>query len=245
MIRALCAFVVVLCATLSIPRAWATPPSKEIRERVMTLHDNAVADWDAGNYLDALDKFSEAYRLYPTPSLRYNVARVLSDLGRDVEALETFEAFLAEVGDGADPAALGVAKARVDVLRRKVGWIAVRCTTVETEVSLDGRPLGTCAALRPIRVERGAHQLTAQRPGFIPLVASAQVQGGETVTTELRLAPLSAGRGVHKKWWFWVALVGGAGAVAAGATLGALYGQPKNPSVSYSFSSLRMGSLGF
>jgi tetratricopeptide (TPR) repeat protein len=56
--------------------------------------------YDAGDYQGALERLRQAQALYPSPRLQFNFGLTFRSMGRDREALEAFERFLAETGDG-------------------------------------------------------------------------------------------------------------------------------------------------
>src|SRR5215471_12025381 len=55
------------------------------------------------DYAHALARFQEAYALVPSPNIHYDIGLAYLGLGRDIDALYAFDAFLA----GADQAAQG------------------------------------------------------------------------------------------------------------------------------------------
>jgi hypothetical protein len=201
------------------------------KQEAKRLLEDGNQQWDRGEYLTALAFFEHAYALYPSPRLRFNIARVLTDLGRDLEALEAFEAF---VGDERNqPAdAVGVAKAKIAVLERKIGRVSVRCSS-PGEISLDGKQIGSGPLDRTLRVSPGIHEVTAQRGGFAPYVAGVTVLPGDTKPVDVRFHKLGSDKPVAKRAWFWVTIIGVTAVAATGVALALKYGIPGPPEPTY------------
>ena len=214
------------------PQAATQAPAQPVsdgerRQQAERLRQGAIAAWDGGDYLAALDGFEKANRLYPSVNLRFNIARVLSDLGRDVEALEAFERFLAEAKN-APEGARGVARAKVEVLSQRVARLELKCLEPGAELRLDGQLLGIGPLERTVRVNPGPHQIAAEAKGLVPFVQAINPQAGQTLAPKIVLARPAKARPVYKKAWFWVTISGIAVAVA-GATLAGIYARPQDP----------------
>ncbi len=63
--------------------------------RVEALYGEGIAFYQAADYRQALERFREAYRVYPEPNLVYNIARCHEALGETDEAVRQYQAFLA------------------------------------------------------------------------------------------------------------------------------------------------------
>src|SRR5262245_64846875 len=94
--------------------------------------------YDRGDYEAALEKFSAAYRIFPSPKLWFNIGQANRDLGRPVEAVEAFDRFLR---DATDAPAGTVTEARQSAaeLKKKLGRIEIDCATDGAEITVDGK----------------------------------------------------------------------------------------------------------
>src|SRR5262245_7222499 len=76
--------------------------------------DLGTADYHAGRYPDALERFRRSYDLTGSDDILYNIATVLELLRRDEEALEHYERYLLAVPNAEDRPRI---EARMQVLR--------------------------------------------------------------------------------------------------------------------------------
>ena len=82
------------------PRKYTDEPSSAAE-----LFAAGVRHFEAGEFEDALESFTQAYRLKPHPIVRVNMANCFEELGRPVEAEFNYERFLSESAEqgGASP----------------------------------------------------------------------------------------------------------------------------------------------
>jgi len=214
-------------APASAPIVSSIPPTPEDpkearRQDAKRYLDQAVAAYERGDHLAALADFQRAYALYPTPNLRFNIAQVLIDLGRDVEAIEAYESFLAEERT-ASADARATAKDKVAEIQRRIGRLAVRCTAPSGEIAVDGKVIGTSPIERTLRLPPGEHQVTAQREQSLPFVAPVIVKAGELTTLKV---DFKSARPVWKRGWFW-AMLSGVVVASTGVALAVVFAQPQ------------------
>ncbi len=225
MIRAL-ALLGVLGAMALSSVACADKISDEAarKQEAKRCRDAGVTAWERGDYLIALDQFDRAYASFPAPNLLFNKGQVLSDLGRDLEALEVFERFLAEAQN--PPAEFsGVSKSKIAILSKRVAHLDVRALDAGAEIAVDGHAVGKAPLSSPIRVSAGNHQVSAQLAGFEPALLFANPRSGETAQVRIALHKIGEdNRPLKKKWWLWTAVSGAAAVVATSIALGVVYG---------------------
>ncbi len=80
------------------PSSTSLPSGSEVdrAQRFRQLIEQATADFKAGNYDQAIEKYSGAYALRRRPPLLFNIAQVHRKAGRTAEALKFYEDFLRE-----------------------------------------------------------------------------------------------------------------------------------------------------
>src|SRR6266550_719215 len=71
----------------------------QAKARAQALLSEGTAAYGRGDYAAALDKFTAAYRIFPSPKLWFNIGQANRDLGRPVEAVAAFDRFLRNAGD--------------------------------------------------------------------------------------------------------------------------------------------------
>src|SRR5438105_1944763 len=143
----------VLLAWLAlVARPAAADPVAEAKR----LKDVAAEAFLRGDYAAALESFQSAYRIHPTPNLRYDVAVALSKMGRYDEAVEAFEDFLASAPD-APADARAYAQRQLRQFAALVGRLSVRVEPADAAVTIDGAELRRPEAV----VLPGAHIVSA------------------------------------------------------------------------------------
>ena len=193
------------------------------------LSDLGIAEYVSGDYVAALEHFEQSYAKVPAPSLLFNIGRVLSELGRDLDALVAFERFLAASPNATDDAH-GFATAKVLVLQQRVAHLAIRTSVAGAEILVDGMPLGRAPLAAAVRVVPGTHQVMARAAGYATALAALDARAGAHVDVELRLLPAGVNTTpLRKRWWFWTALGGAAAVAATGIGLAVRFGTPGPP----------------
>jgi hypothetical protein len=156
-----------------------------------------------GAYQDALAVFREAYALFPSPKIHYNFGLALKGMGRNAEALEAFDRFLAEADD-APPDARARALASRDELLGRVGVVRVATDVTGASILIDGREVGRTPYPHDIRLDPGPHMLTVDRGGAsLPFAQRMEVRAGAVSSVVARFpdaggAPLESGGAVQR-----------------------------------------------
>ena len=145
---------------------------------------------DRGDAALALSEFKEAYRLYPSPNLQFNIALAESKLGHSIATAEAYRAFLAEALN-APADARNYATAELTRIARDLGQLVVHGPP-DAEVRLDGALIGKTPFARAIFVLPGPHDLRAERSGNAPFLRSISAPPGAEIEVTLELTPISA-----------------------------------------------------
>jgi hypothetical protein len=234
--------IVVVCSSAITVRAAAEPSDAQAKARAQGLLSEGTAAYGRGDYAAALDKFTAAYKIFPSPKLWFNIGQANRDLGRPVEAVEAFDRFLRDAGD-APPETLGEARRSAAELKTKLGQIQVSCAVDGTEITVDGKQVGSTPLGEMLWTTPGRHQVAAQHAGFAPAIEDVVVNTGKIVSVNIEVLPIdlrpanktpdgaivgpggatAADQGaapkppLYRRTWFWVAagVVVAAGAGAA------------------------------
>jgi len=220
-------------AEVTLAAADTTPAGDaQAKARAQSLLSEGTAAYGRGDYATALDKFTAAYKIFPSPKLWFNIGQANRDLGRPVEAVAAFDRFLRDAGD-APPETLAEARRSAAELKAKLGQIKITCAVDGADVTVDGKPVGSTPLGEMAWMTPGRHQVAIQRAGFSPSIEDVVVAAGKTAAInfelrpiDLRLAnatgnaavvggaPAPARKPIYRRGWFWV----GVGVVvAAGA----------------------------
>ena len=175
---------------LAVPAAWAQPaPTEDAKTRASAVLKEGSQLYNSGDYTTALTKFQEAYALFPSPRILFNLGQAHQRLGRYVEATEDFERFLATAGS-APQDARSAAQRALEEMRDRVAHLEVSANMQGAEVFVDGHSRGLTPLPRPVLVSVGAHQVVVQRQGSEPFLRRVEAVGGTVarVQAELRVA---------------------------------------------------------
>src|SRR4029078_13731893 len=91
-----------------------------------------------GDYATALEKFTAAYQIFPSPKLWFNIGQANRDLGRPVEAVAALDRFLRHAGD-APPETLAEARRSAADVKTRLGQIQIICPTHGARGNVDGK----------------------------------------------------------------------------------------------------------
>lgn len=241
--------VLVVCSALAAlaqaappapARATQAGPDNQAKARAQALLSEGTTAYGHGDYATALDKFTAAYKIFPSPKLWFNIGQANRDLGRPVEAVEALDRFLTDAED-APTETLAEARRSAAELKTKLGQIKVTCMTDGAEITVDGKQVGSAPLGNMIWTTPGRHQVAAQQVGFSPAIEDVTAVAGKAVVVNLDLRPIDLRaanqaadgapvqldgdpansaqpehRPLYRRAWFWVAI---GAVVAAGATV--------------------------
>lgn len=120
---------IALCMLCTAP---AFAQEGEGFSEVEKLYTQGATHFNRGQFSEALEKFQEAYKVYPAPNLLFNMARCYQALGQMDLAVTTYQRFIAQ--PGIDQATKQQAEQKVKEIEA-----AVKATG-------GARPTGTAAA---------------------------------------------------------------------------------------------------
>ena len=225
---------VCLPASASAGDTAGDDPKAKVQAQV--LLDEGTAAYGRGDYATALDKFTAAHKIFPSPKLWFNIGQANRDLGRPVEAVEAFDRFLRDATD-APAETLTEARKSAAELKTKLGRIEITCATDGAEITVDGKQIGSTPLGEMVWTTPGRHQVAVQHAGFSPAIEDVVVAVGKAAPLNFVLRPIdlhaaNPGAGgalvggdaavaerkpVYRRTWFWVAtgVVIGAGVAAA------------------------------
>lgn len=138
---------------------------------------------DAGNHEAARLKFQQAWAVYKSAAVLYNLARSEQLTGHDIEAFEHFREFLKTPPDPkVTEGHRNKAQENVSALARKLGQIDLDVPP-NARVTVDGKPAPD-AVREPVPVQPGRHVIEATLEGRIK---SITVECGAGATTKAKI----------------------------------------------------------
>ena len=220
----------------------ALAQDNEARDADGARKAEARARLDAGNtllrekqYEGALSEYEAAFRAYPSPKIRLNIAEAHFQLGNWAAAYNNYNDFLAETEPSSE--LHGPAESRKNELEAKIAFIQVESPMDEVAVFIDGVHAGDTPIER-VAVNPGRHTIVAESDGHERFETAEILSSAESKTVLITLVPLKASppvalgatttrdeddESVLEKWWFW-AIVGGAVVAGAGIAIAASTG---------------------
>lgn len=93
-------------------------PAPSAKDQARALAKEAAGLFEAGKYLEAIEKYRKAYDLFPAAALAYNIARSHERLSQWAEAIEWYEKYLKLASDPRDKAET---LDKIDLLKKKLG----------------------------------------------------------------------------------------------------------------------------
>jgi tetratricopeptide (TPR) repeat protein len=97
--RSLTSVVVVVCVFSGSGPARAADPGQE---QASALNDQGNAAFDLGNYDEAVDKFTEAYKAYPDARILYNLAQSYRKKKDYERALQVYQNYIRNLPNSAN-----------------------------------------------------------------------------------------------------------------------------------------------
>ena len=174
-----------------VVHAQPTPGHTEgAKDRAAALMKDAARAYQGRDYGTALTRFQEAYAVFPSPRILFNLGQSYEQLGRYVEATESFQRFLAS-DDHAPGRARAEAQRSLEAMRDRVARVEVVSNVAGAEVSIDGQPHGMTPLPRAVVVAVGSHQVSVRKAGAEPFDRRIDAVGGTMarVDAQLRLLP--------------------------------------------------------
>lgn len=140
----------------------------DAKAHARVLYERGARAYAEARYAQAVDLFLDADRVFPTPQLRFNIAKAYDRIGHPSGALRYYRDYLRRAPDAAD---FQDVTARVRELEHLLGQRGVQQVTVLSDpenavLFLDGKPVG----LAPWTGEiwPGKHRIRLELAGYTP-----------------------------------------------------------------------------
>ena len=233
--RLVARFAAASLLVLAAPRA-AEADEPDARVRAQELLEQGNRLFREGDRREALARYRQAYDVFASPKLFFNIARCEESLGDRAGAIRDFAHFLDGAPDASEDAR-NEARERVGALMPLLGAIAIEAETNQL-VQVDDQRVGVTPIKAPIWVEPGAHRVTVSRSAGTPWTTTLIAHAGERLTVAapaptppatppeavplantgpelVRSEPAAPAVPLWRRWWLWTAI----GAVVVGGTV--------------------------
>jgi hypothetical protein len=180
---------ILLLSSSAVVRAQAADPSKA-QAQASLREGNALLE--AGRPAEALTKFREAYRLFPSPKIHYNIGQAQSLIpGQEAQAYQAMSRFLAEAKD-ANLDLRKAAETQRQQLRSKVALISVAAEPADSDLVVNGVSSGNVATAMPLVLGVGPHRLMLRKDPAVSDEETLAITGGETLEVRLKLRSVTS-----------------------------------------------------
>jgi tetratricopeptide (TPR) repeat protein len=161
----------------------------DAKAHARTLYERGAKAYAEARYAQAVDAFLEADRVFPTPQLRFNIAKAYDRIGQPSGALSYYRDYLRRAPDAAD---FQEVTARVRELEQQLAQRGVQQLTVLSDpenavLLLDGKPVG----LAPWTGETwpGKHRVRLELAGYTASEDVIELEPLHARDVSFKLAP--------------------------------------------------------
>jgi tetratricopeptide (TPR) repeat protein len=173
---------------LSSSAALAQPADPAKAQAQATLREGNVA-LEQGRADEALAKFTEAYRLFPSPKIHYNIGQAHSLIpGHEAQAYEEMLRFLIEAKD-ADSSLRAAAESLRAQLKPKVGMVTVVAEPADADLVVDDVNHGKTTREAVTVLGVGTHRLALRKDAAESPAQTIRIAGGDSLEVRLQLVP--------------------------------------------------------
>ncbi len=130
------------------------------------LFTRAQGLYKQARYVEAIEKFEEAYAVRPHPVIYFNIAKCYEQLGETAKALRNYRDYLRLLPDAKDKDTVTDAIANLERRLRERGQqqLMVFTEPANARIVVDGKDLGTSPA--SVELVAGNHSLSVSAEGF-------------------------------------------------------------------------------
>jgi tetratricopeptide (TPR) repeat protein len=167
--------------------AWgAGARAADPREQASRVFKEANDLYARGMFLDALEKYRQARKLYPSYKIDLNIGGTLDAMGRRSEAALFYERFLIQSAK-APKDIVKVAQERLELLRSKLGRVRITCVVEGALVKVDDKTVAQIPMELDLYLEAGKHTLRVEKANHIPFDKSLVLKAGEMKSLDVTL----------------------------------------------------------
>jgi len=184
-------------APVKAPSPWEKGVSEAAKKRATALFDKANALFVQKDYGKAIAAYQKALKEWEHPSIGFNLAESLIEVGRYLEARAVLDRAL-RFGQGPlAKASYATALRYQKLVRRSLAKVRVRCDEPGAVVTFDGKPLLTGPATKELEVPPGTYVAVAKKAGFKVTTRNIVAGAGVTTQASIQLDPIMEVRDVY------------------------------------------------
>lgn len=188
--RKFSAVLVALCLSVSMPSA-AAPLSETLTGEAKADFDAAKVLFEDGDFSGASAKFQQAYDRSKDVRILWNVAVCEKAQRHYVRVRALVERYVADGKDSLSAEQTQAAQSVLETIKPFIGTAKI-VTEEGVEITVDGERVGTTPFPKPLALDLGRHQLSAQKAGYKPFASNIVIEGGTESTVEVVLERMEA-----------------------------------------------------
>jgi hypothetical protein len=176
----------MLVSLLVLLRLASAQAEEGDKTAALPLWEHANEASDRGDFEKALELYRSAYERYPSEKILLNIAMILRQLHRDVEAVEAYHRYL--IHPKADPTKREAVLQTLSEIETRVGRIDIQVDEDGVHIFVDDRDAGEASQGHlVVHVSPGPHTLVAEKPGVGRAASDTDVGPGERAEIRLQL----------------------------------------------------------
>lgn len=218
----------LLCLALLLCAGARRPARADRKEEAAGAADRGDRALGKGAFAEALAEYQASFEQYPKPFLLPKIAECERRLGRDADALATYERYVAKATHGAarKKADRAIAELRAKLAAQAPEPAPPPSAPVAQSTDAEAPPMreGEVAAARGKKVKTGPSLTTATAPQEEPRPPGFDPNAPSSPSSHEADDP--AARPLYKRWWIWT-LAGGVVVVGVALGVGLALGLPR------------------
>jgi len=144
--------------------------------------------FDARRFAEALESYQAALKKRRDARLHYNIAQALSALGRYPDAMNAYQAFLAEAPAGTlNEAQQAALFGLLEELKGRIARLDLTCDVPGARVLVRGKTVGVTPLDGALALNAGDARVEVLADGYEPFEATMALQGATVKTLPIRL----------------------------------------------------------
>ncbi|WP_394849747.1 hypothetical protein LZC95_20120 [Pendulispora brunnea] len=173
--------VFLACAlTASAVPCGAADPRIDAQKR----QEEGIRRYNAGDMDGALSSFTQAYAIYPSAKILWNLFQTQLKVGRTLEATRNIHVYLASADPAATPERKTEARGKLENARKVLGLVKIQAPQ-GARLFIDGKPFPVGYAINEsVELDLGGHVVVAETAAQ-RIERAVNVRVGETVTVVL------------------------------------------------------------
>ncbi|WP_394841802.1 hypothetical protein LZC95_32590 [Pendulispora brunnea] len=147
------------CALLGYaPSSHAADPRADAQVR----QEEGIKRYNAGDMNGALSAFTQAYAIYPSPKILWNLILTELELGRNLEAARNIHVYLVSTDPAATAQKKDAARQKLEDARKKLGSVKIEAPQ-GARLFIDGKPFPTAYAVDDVvELDGGGHTVAME-----------------------------------------------------------------------------------